>query len=97
MFEYMNSKTGYKAEIADMSDDELRKWWADRGMGTDALKALESDLPLKLCQEDLICTGSMLREGYMTEVTDTVEKPTGRKPLGFKENFGKVRAYVPKK
>lgn len=96
MFEHMNAKTGYKAEFVDMSDDELRKWWADRGMGKDALKALESDLPLKLCQDDLICTGAMLRDGYMTEVTDTVEKLTGRKPLGFKENFVKYEHLFPR-
>lgn len=96
MFAYMKAKSGYQAEMVYLSDDELRAWWADRGMGTDALKALESELPLKLCQEDLICTGSMLREGYMTEVTDTVEKLTGRKPLGFRDNFAKYEHLFPK-
>lgn len=96
IFEYMNSKSGYKAEFVDMSDDELRTWWADRGMGTDALKAFESDLPLKLCQDDLLCCGSIVRDGYLTEATDTVEKLTGRKPLGFKENFVKYEQLFPR-
>lgn len=96
MFEYIKAKSGYKAEFVDMPDEEVRKWWADRGMGKDALKALESDLPLKLCQDDLICTESMVREGYMKEVTDTVEQLTGRKPLGFKESFVEYEHLFPK-
>lgn len=96
IFEYMNTKSGYKAEFVDMEDEELRTWWADRGMGTDALKALESDLPLKLCQEDLLCCGQMVRCGHLAEATDTVEKLTGRKPLSYQENFIKYEFLFPR-
>lgn len=96
VFEYMNSVSGYKAELVEMEDEELRAWWAERGMVADALKALESDLPLKLCQDDLLCCGQMVRLGYMDEIHDTVEKLTGRKPLGYKENFVKYEGFFPK-
>lgn len=96
MFDYMNSKSGYKAQFVDMDDDELRQWWAERGMVADALKALESDLPLKLCQDDLLCCGQMVRWGHMEEVTDTVEKLTGRKALSYPENFVKYESFFPR-
>lgn len=96
VFEYMNSKSAYKAEFVDMSDEELRKWWADRGLPADALKALQCDLPLKLCQDDLLCCGQIVRGGFMAEVTDTVRRLTGREPLGFKENFVKYEGLFPK-
>lgn len=96
VFEYMNSVSGYKAEFVEMEDEELRSWWAERGMLADALKALESDLPIKLCQDDLLCCGQMVKFGYMEEVHDTVEKLTGRKPLGYKENFVKYEGLFPK-
>ncbi|KAF3767153.1 NAD(P)-binding protein [Cryphonectria parasitica EP155] len=96
VFEYMNGKSGYKAEFVDVDDEELRAWWAERGMGTDALKAFESDLPLKLCQDDLLCCGSMVREGYLAEVHDTVEKLTGRKALSYQENFVKYEGLFPR-
>lgn len=96
VFEYMNSVSGYQAEFVDMEDDELRAWWAARGMGTDALKALESDLPIKLCQDDLLCCGQMVKFGHMEEVHDTVERLTGKKALGYKENFVKYEALFPK-
>lgn len=96
MFEYMNSVSGYKGEFVEMEDEELRAWWAERGMVADALKALESDLPIKLCQDDLLCCGQMVKFGHMAEVHDTVEKLTGRKPLGYKENFVKYEALFPR-
>lgn len=96
IFDYMNSVSGYKAKFVDMTDDELRKWWADRGLPDDALKALACDLPLKLCQEDLVCCGQMPRLGFMDKVSDTVERLTGRKAQGFKENFVKYEGIFPR-
>ncbi|CAN8102763.1 unnamed protein product [Discula destructiva] len=96
VFDYMNSVSEYKAEFVGMEDEELRSWWAARGMGTDALKAMESDLPIKLCQDDLLCCGQMVKDGYMTEVHDTVERLTGRKALGYKENFVKYEGLFPR-
>lgn len=96
IFEHVKAVTGYKGEFVEMEDEELRAWWAERGMGTDALKAWESELPIKLCQDDLLCCGQMVKWGHMSEVHDTVERLTGRKPLGFKENFVQYEALFPK-
>lgn len=96
IFDYMNSVSGFKAEFVEMEDDDLRAWWAERGMTTDALEMLKTDLPLPLCQDDLLCCGQMVKFGHMDEVHDTVEKLTGRKPLGFKENFVKYESFFPR-
>lgn len=96
IYDHMNSVSGYKASFVEVTDDELRKWWADRGLPDDALEALACDLPLKICQEDLVCCGLIPREGFMDEVTDTVERLTGRKALGYKENFVKYEGIFPR-
>jgi len=37
----------------------------------------------------------MVAQGYIGEVTDAVEKLTGRKPLGYKGNFTKYEPCFP--
>lgn len=93
---YIKDRSGYtKAEMVDIWDDELRAWWAERGMTTDAIEMLKSDL-LPLCLDDMVCCGQMLRWGILDKVTDTVEKLTGRKALGFRENYVKYESMFPK-
>lgn len=99
MMDYILSKTGYKAELVAVEDEELRKYWADRGMTTDALEMLKTDvtgLPMPICQGDLVCCGQLVRLGYMEKVHDTVEKLTGRKPLTYQENYVKYEALFPR-
>lgn len=96
VFEYMNSKSGYKAEFVDMNDEELGRWWQERGLSDDAINGDFSKLPMKICIPDLLCCGEMVREGHMEQVTDTVETLTGRKPLTFQENFAKLEFLFPK-
>ncbi|PSR82521.1 hypothetical protein BD289DRAFT_437166 [Coniella lustricola] len=96
MFEWMNARSGYQAEFVDMEDEALRSWWAERGMTTDALEMLQSELPLKLCQEDLLCCGQMVRWGYLDQVHDTVELLTGKKAVRFQDNFVKYEFLFPK-
>ncbi|GMF31262.1 unnamed protein product [Phytophthora lilii] len=76
--------SGYKGELVDMPDEELRKWWLDRGLPKDVYGDF-SQLPMKLCIDDLLCCGEMMANGCMTPASDAVEKLTGRKPIGFKE------------
>ncbi|KAF1793189.1 hypothetical protein GQ600_23239 [Phytophthora cactorum] len=38
----------------------------------------------------------MLANGSMSKVTDTVERLTGRKPLGYKENLLQYKEIFPK-
>lgn len=96
VFEWMNGKSGYDAQFVDMEDEALRSWWAERGMTTDALEMLQSELPLKLCQDDLLCCGQMVRWGHLDEVHDTVELLTGQKAVGFRENFVKYEGLFPR-
>ncbi|ETI34916.1 hypothetical protein F443_18688 [Phytophthora nicotianae P1569] len=51
---------------------------------------------MKLCIGDLLCCGEMLANGSMSKVTDTVERLTGRKPLGYKENLLQYKEIFPK-
>lgn len=96
VFEYMNAKSGYNAGFVDMTDAELAGWWRERGLSDDAINGDFSKLPMKLCIPDLVCCGEMVREGHMEQVTDTVERLTGRKPLGYKENFAKYEFLFPR-
>ncbi|RLN51238.1 hypothetical protein BBJ29_008019 [Phytophthora kernoviae] len=94
VFEWMNSLSGYKAEFVDMPDKELRAYWLGRGLPTDVYGDF-SKLPMKLCIGDLLCCGETLANGSMNIVTDTVERLTGRKPIGFKENLLKYKEIFP--
>ncbi|KAE9259704.1 hypothetical protein PF008_g33295, partial [Phytophthora fragariae] len=51
---------------------------------------------MKLCIGDLLCCGETLANGSMNKVTDTVERLTGRKPLGYKENLLQYKEIFPK-
>uniref|UniRef100_M4B9S6 NAD(P)-binding domain-containing protein n=1 Tax=Hyaloperonospora arabidopsidis (strain Emoy2) TaxID=559515 RepID=M4B9S6_HYAAE len=86
MFDWMNSISGYKGQFVDMPDKELRAYWLNRGLPTDVSGDV-SHLPMKLCIEDLLCCGETVANGSMKDVTDTVERLTGRKPLSYKENL----------
>ncbi|KAG7391423.1 hypothetical protein PHYPSEUDO_004958 [Phytophthora pseudosyringae] len=78
-----------------MPDEELRAYWLGRGLPTDVYGDF-SKLPMKLCIGDLLCCGEMLANGSMSTVTDTVERLTGRKPLGYKENLLQYKEIFPK-
>ncbi|KAG6622859.1 NmrA-like family protein [Phytophthora cinnamomi] len=95
IFEWMNSHSGYKGEFVDMPDEELRAYWLGRGLPTDVYGDF-SKLPMKLCIGDLLCCGETLANGSMNKVTDTVERLTGRKPLGYKENLLQYKEIFPK-
>ncbi|EOD43598.1 putative -like protein [Neofusicoccum parvum UCRNP2] len=94
VFEWMAGQTGYKGEFVDVSDEELEQWWKERGLPYDVYGDF-SKLPCKLCMYDLLCCGQMVAWGHMGEVTDSVEKLTGRKPLPFKEALLKYRDIFP--
>jgi len=95
IFNWMCEQTGYKAEYVDLPDEELKKWWLDRGLPKDVYGDF-SELPMKLCIGDLLCCGEMLANGAMGHATDTVEKLTGRKPVGFRDYLPKYSHWFPK-
>ncbi|KAE8978315.1 hypothetical protein PR001_g24881 [Phytophthora rubi] len=93
LMEWMCQQTGYKCEYVDMPDEELTKWWLDRGLPTDMATGDFSQLPMKLCIGDAICCGEMLGNGAMINTSDTVEELTGRKPLHFQQVLLKDRLF----
>ncbi|KAF1783698.1 NAD(P)-binding domain [Phytophthora cactorum] len=94
--EWMCQQTGYKCEYVDMPDEELTKWWLDRGLPTDMATGDFSQLPMKLCIGDAICCGEMLGNGSMNSVSDTVEKLTGRKPARYQDYLLKYKDIFPR-
>ncbi|KUJ12896.1 NAD(P)-binding protein [Mollisia scopiformis] len=80
IFEYICRKTGYKGEIQDMTDEELAKWWTDKGLPL-SVKGDFSKFPMKLSVPDLVSCGNVVERGLMKDVSGTVEELTGRKPL----------------
>jgi NAD(P)H dehydrogenase (quinone) len=94
VFHWMNNQTGYKAQYVDMPDEDLKTWWLDRGLPKDVYGDF-SQLPMKLCIGDLLCSGEMIANGCMASPTDAVEKLTGRKPLGYRAYLTKYRDIFP--
>lgn len=94
VFDWICSQSGYKGQFVDMSDEELRKWWLERGLPTDFFGDF-SKLPMKLCMGDLLCCGEMVAKGYMATTTDTVERLTGRKPLPFQQALLQYKDIFP--
>jgi NAD(P)H dehydrogenase (quinone) len=94
LFHFMNNETGYKAQYVDMPDEELQQWWLDHGLPKDVYGDF-SQLPMKLCIGDLMCSSEMLANGSMNRTTDTVEKLTGRKPLGYRDYLLRYRDIFP--
>lgn len=95
VFDWMAEQSGYKGEFAEVSDEELEKWWKERGLPYDVYGDF-SKLPCKLCMYDLLCCGQMVAWGHMKETTDAVEQLTGRKPLGYEEYLLKYKDIFPK-
>eukprot|EP00644_Phytophthora_capsici_P014328 jgi/Phyca11/503318/fgenesh2_kg.PHYCAscaffold_3_\ len=95
IFEWMNIQSGFKGEIIDLPDEELKKWWLDRGLPEDVYGDF-SKLPMKLCIGDLLCSGEMVANGCMTPPSDVVEKLTGRKPTHWKDAMIQYKDIFPK-
>ncbi|KAL4162586.1 hypothetical protein PRNP1_003122 [Phytophthora ramorum] len=95
IFDFMCNETGYKAEFVDMSDEELEKYWLGRGLPVNVYGDF-SQMPMKLCIGDLLCSGETVANGSMSQTSDTVEKLTGRKPTHWKDAMLKYRAIFPK-
>ncbi|KXS18202.1 NAD(P)-binding protein [Gonapodya prolifera JEL478] len=98
IFDYVTSKVEYKAEFVEMTDDELASWWREKGLPDDFATGDFSKLPMKICIPDLVCCGECqcVARGYMSEVSDAVEKLTGRRPLGFRENYVQYEHLFPR-
>lgn len=95
IFDFMCKETGYKAEFVDMTDEELKTYWLGRGLPVNVYGDF-SQLPMKLCIGDLLCSGETVANGSMSKTSDTVEKLTGRKPTHWKEAMLKYRDIFPK-
>lgn len=95
ILEYICNKTGLKAEVQDMTDEELEKFWSDKGLPRTVFEDFSS-FPMKLCIDDITSCGDVVKRGLMSEVTNTVEQLTGRKPLSVCEVVDKYEAILPR-
>ena len=110
MLDWACSQTGYCGEAVAVSDAELRRWWAARGLPAstpDAVAATgsgegEKDArpfdalpPMRLGLDDLVACGQLVASGYMQEITDTVEKLTGRVPRCFRQTLIHYKDALP--
>eukprot|EP00727_Mastigamoeba_balamuthi_P010316 m51a1_g5907 hypothetical protein (318) ;mRNA; f:602788-603741 len=94
VFEWICAESGYRGRYVDMPDDEMRSWWLERGLPVEADGDF-SGMPLRLCVDDLMCSGEMIAIGSMLETTDTVERLTGRKPLPFQKALLRYKDSFP--
>uniref|UniRef100_A0AAV1TM09 NAD(P)-binding domain-containing protein n=1 Tax=Peronospora matthiolae TaxID=2874970 RepID=A0AAV1TM09_9STRA len=95
IFEFMSRTSGFQGKLVDMPDEELQRWWLDRGLPEDVYGDF-SHLPMKLCIGDLLCSGEMVANGCMASATDVVEKLTGRHPVSWKDAMLKYKDIFPK-
>ncbi|KAJ5155743.1 hypothetical protein N7492_008546 [Penicillium capsulatum] len=82
VFKWICDRTGYQGQFVDLPDDELKTFWLGKGL-PDHVSGDFSQIPMKLCIEDLLCCGEMLARGYMGKTSNAVETLTGRKPLSL--------------
>ena len=90
VFQWICSEFGVQGEFLDLPDEELREYWIQQGLPTDI--SVPSQLPMKLCVDDLLCCGEMVARGYMAKSSNSIEALTGRKPLSFQEVLLKHKA-----
>uniref|UniRef100_M4C2I2 NAD(P)-binding domain-containing protein n=1 Tax=Hyaloperonospora arabidopsidis (strain Emoy2) TaxID=559515 RepID=M4C2I2_HYAAE len=95
IFEFMSRASGFQGKLVDMPDEELQRWWLDRGLPEDVYGDF-SQLPMKLCIGDLLCSGEMVANGCMASATDVVKKLTGRNPASWKDAMLKYKDIFPK-
>lgn len=107
MLDWACAQTGYQGEVVAVSDAELRRWWATRGLPVetpDAVAIAERDPsspasplpPVRLGVDDLVACGQLVARGYMQEITDTVEKLTGRVPRCFRQTLIHYKDDLPR-
>lgn len=93
--EHISNKTGLTLEVQSMTNEQLAKYWDDKGLPRTSTGDFEP-FPMKLCVDDVVSCGDVVRRGLMTNVTDTVEKLTGRKPLSVWEVIDKYGDSLPR-
>jgi NAD(P)H dehydrogenase (quinone) len=95
IFDYMCKMTGLKAEIESMTNEELEKYWDDKGLPRNIFGDFSKSL-MKLCVDDVVSCGDVVAKGLMSKATDTVERLTGRKPLSVWDVIGKYVDILPR-
>lgn len=103
MLDWACAQTGYHGELVSVDDAELRRWWAARGLPAataDAAAAREAEgasaPPMRLGLDDLVACGQLVARGYMQEITDTVERLTGRVPRCFRQTLVHYKDALPR-
>ncbi|KID65372.1 Quinone oxidoreductase 2 [Metarhizium brunneum] len=94
IFEWVCSQSGYQGQFVSMTDEGLKKFWLDRGLPS-VNSGNSSNLPMKLCIEDLLCCGEMVAKGYMRNTSNAVEELTGQPAIAFQVALLKYRGIFP--
>ena len=89
IFQWICSNIKDQGQFVTVSDQEMKDYWLPRGLPTTVSEV--SQLPMKLCIDDLVCCGEMVARGYMAKTSNTVETLTGRKPLSFEDVLEKYK------
>jgi len=84
IFQWICSHVGDQGQFVTVSDEEMKDYWLKRGLPT-TVSGDFSQIPMKLCIDDLLCCGEMVARGYMAKSSNTVEALTGSKPLSYKD------------
>lgn len=90
VFQWICSDVKYQGQIVTVSDQEMKEYWLQRGSPT-TVSGDFSQIPMKLCIDDLLCCGEMVARGYMAKTSNTVETLTRRKPLSFQDALAKYK------
>ncbi|KAI9729563.1 MAG: hypothetical protein M1834_006759 [Cirrosporium novae-zelandiae] len=95
LFDMVCKETNWKAEIVESTDDELYEYWGKKGVPRNMYGDFTNS-PLPLCRDDLVSCGVVVRRGLMDNVSDSIEKLTGRKPETIYDVFPKYKDSLPK-
>ncbi|VUG17386.1 DEBR0S2_05842g1_1 [Brettanomyces bruxellensis] len=97
VFDKICAASGYKGEYVPVSDEELRKYWTAQGVPKDVEgDKSKNKSPMPLIMDDLESCGIVVRRGLMRNVTNDIEKLTGRKPLTAEQTIQSLKDNWPK-
>ena len=91
----VSEMTGKPIEVQPVSDEAMFEYFDSLGVPRHA-SDIVPDGPIPWSSDDMVTFGMSIRGGFFDEVTDCVERITGRRPRTLRSVFEQYRAAWPK-
>jgi NAD(P)H dehydrogenase (quinone) len=91
----VSEMAGKPIEVQQVSDEGMFEYFDSLGVARHA-SDIVPDGPIPWSSDDMVTFGTSIREGYFDEVTDVVERVTGRAPRSLRSVFEQYQGAWPK-